>query len=108
MAAIPSVTPAELKKELAEGKEVFLLDVREPSEFKTVALPGAYLIPLGEIGYRHEDLDPDLDIVVYCHHGMRSAQAIGVLKQKGFTKLRNLAGGIDYWAETVEPGMKRY
>lgn len=108
MAGIPSVKPAELKKELDGGKKVFLLDVREPSEFAVVALPGAYLIPLGEIGYRYEDLDPDMDIVVYCHHGMRSAQAIALLRQKGFTKLRNLAGGIDYWAETVEPGMKRY
>lgn len=105
--AIPQVAPTDLKKEIEGGANIFLLDVREASEFKIVALPRAYHVPLGELRHRYEDLEADDDIVVYCHRGIRSAQAVTFLRAKGFTRVRNLAGGIDHWAETVEP-IKRY
>jgi rhodanese-related sulfurtransferase len=87
-----------------------LLDVREPFEHALAAIPGSTLIPLGEIPDRAGELDAwrDEEIVVYCHHGVRSAHAIGWLRQLGFAKLVNLAGGIDRWSLEVDHGIPRY
>jgi len=98
----------QLKEKLDSGKKITLLDVREDQEWEITHLPGAKLIPLGEVPSRVNELDTVDEIVVYCHHGMRSAKAINFLKKMGFEKLTNLAGGIDAWAINVDREMPRY
>lgn len=107
-AAMPQITASQLKEMIDAGKQVTLLDVREPQEFQITHLPEAKLIPLGEVPTRMNELDTADEIVVYCHHGMRSARAISFLQKMGFSKLKNLAGGIDAWAINVDETMPRY
>ncbi|HEX8552895.1 MAG TPA: molybdopterin-synthase adenylyltransferase MoeB [Abditibacteriaceae bacterium] len=103
-----SMSAAQLKQLLDGGKKPVLLDVREPQEWGIVHLEGATNIPLGSLPQRMNELDTADDIVVYCHHGMRSQKAINFLKKMGFDKLTNLAGGIDAWAINVDREMPRY
>ena len=103
-----SMSAAQLKQLLDGGKKPVLLDVREPQEMGIVKLEGAVGIPLGSLPERMNELDTADDIVVYCHHGMRSQKAINFLKKMGFDKLTNLAGGIDAWAINVDREMPRY
>lgn len=102
------VSPAELKARWDRGDRPFLLDVREPFEYEIVRLPGATLLPLGELAQRQEELDRDREIVVYCHHGVRSVRAVSYLRGAGFGRARNLSGGIDAWAGSVDPELPRY
>lgn len=104
------MTPTELAERLAAPNPPRLLDVRQPDEFAIVALPGAKLIPLNELPERVGELLDcrEQEVVVYCHHGMRSAHAIGWLRHQGFTNLHNLAGGIDRWSVEVNPNAPRY
>ena len=104
----PQITALQLQESLAAGRKVTLLDVREPQEWEITHLPGAKLIPLGDVPERVNELDSADDIVVYCHHGQRSQRAINFLKKMGFDKLQNLAGGIDSWAANVDHEMPRY
>ncbi len=105
----PLITAPALQQELASAEPPFLLDVREPVEFDFCHLPGATLVPLGEVARGAALIPRDRPVVVYCHHGIRSATAIARLQQQfGFTNLRNLTGGIHAWAEQVEPTMARY
>lgn len=85
-----------------------LLDVRDPAEASFVQLPQSVLIPLAELPGRLGELDRDAPIVVYCHHGVRSSRALGLLQRAGFTRVRHLTGGIDAWAVQVDPEMPRY
>lgn len=86
-----------------------LLDVREPWEVATAAVPGATLIPLGEItGRAHAELDPDHRIVVLCHHGARSLSVTMWLRREGFERAQSLAGGIDAWSRTIDESIPRY
>jgi adenylyltransferase/sulfurtransferase len=104
------VTPSEVAARLQGGDSLFLLDVREPGEHEFVALPGSVLIPLGELIHRADELSSqkDSEIIVYCHHGIRSARAVGFLRSIGFSKAVNLAGGIDRWSTEVDPSLARY
>ena len=104
----PQITALQLQESIAKGRKVTLLDVREPQEWEITHLPGAKLIPLGDVPERVNELDSADDIVVYCHHGQRSQRAINFLKKMGFDKLQNLAGGIDSWAANVDHEMPRY
>ena len=101
------VTPAELAALLESGEPVQLVDVRETWEAELAALPGAIVLPLMRLPELVEALDPDVPVIAYCHHGIRSAQAAGYLHTRGFD-VRHLAGGIDAWAEEIDPGMRRY
>lgn len=85
-----------------------VLDVREPRELAVCALDDALHIPMGEIPARMGELPADRELVVMCHHGMRSMQVTQFLRHQGFHNVRNLAGGIDAWAARIEPGMRRY
>jgi adenylyltransferase/sulfurtransferase len=105
---VRQATARQIKEMLDEGRKVTLLDVREPQEWDITHIEGAKNIPLGSIPERMNELDTADDIVVYCHHGMRSAQAIKFLKKMGFEKLQNMAGGIDAWAINVDKDMPRY
>ncbi|SRR5581483_3132207 len=107
MAPDAEITPAQLKARLDAGTAPALLDVREPWEHAIVALPGARLIPMDELPFRADELDPARETVVYCHHGIRSAAVVQWLRQLGFPA-RNLTGGIDAWAAAVDPSLPRY
>ena len=102
------VTPPELKKRLDAKATPILVDVREEWETKLCRLPNSVHIPIEEIEFRTEELNPTDEIVVYCHQGVRSAAVAEYLRSLGFTNVKNLAGGLDAWARTVDPGMRRY
>jgi rhodanese-related sulfurtransferase len=105
---IEPLTPRELAARLRSGERLVLLDVREARELALARLPGSFHVPLGDLERRHGELDREAAIVCVCHHGIRSAQAAALLQARGFESLFNLSGGIDRWAEEVEPGMRRY
>ena len=91
------------------GEAFTLLDVREPAELQCARLPGAVHIPMGEIAMRaNQELDPDEQIIVICHHGVRSMNVTMFLRQQGFDKAQSLAGGIDKYAREVDAAMARY
>lgn len=104
------LSPGDLANWLRGENPPLLLDVREQEEHQFAALPGSKLIPLRQIPDRTDQIADwkDKDVVVYCHHGVRSLQAIGWLSQLGFTKLRNLTGGIDQWSREVDSTVPRY
>ena len=102
------ISPQELKARLDGNDRPVLLDVREDWETKLCRLPNAIHIPIEEIEFRVEELDRDSEIVVYCHQGVRSAAVAEFLRQRGFPNVNNLAGGLDSWARTVDPTMRRY
>ena len=104
------MTPHELAEKLRAPKPPRLLDVRQPEEHAFVALPDSTLIPLGELSAHLDDLEAwkDDEVVVYCHHGIRSAQAVAILRGSGFANVHNLSGGIERWASEVDPSLPRY
>ncbi len=102
------VTPVALKSSIDRGEQLLLLDVREPYEYQLCHIGGTTLIPLGQLQARMNELEKDKEMVVYCHTGIRSTQAVAFLRQAGFTNARNLQGGIDAWARQLDPSMPRY
>ena len=103
------ISVEEFKKEREiKGSELVLVDVREPHEWDIAHIDGARLIPLGQLPDRLGELDGHAELVMQCHKGSRSMKALEILRGAGFGKVRNLAGGIDAWAERIEPGMARY
>jgi adenylyltransferase/sulfurtransferase len=90
------------------GNNVVVLDVREYHEYDICNIEDSVLIPLGELADRLDELNKDDEIVVHCHHGGRSMRATQFLRDKGFKNVKNLAGGIDAWAEKFDPDMPRY
>ena len=102
------VAPTSLRDEIATAGAPELIDVREVGEWEIARIPGARLIPLGELPGRLAELDPRRPIVTYCHRGVRSMRALEILRAAGFHDVRSLAGGIDAWARDVETGMARY
>jgi rhodanese-related sulfurtransferase len=105
---VQPIEPAELKRRLEAGEELVLLDVREPDEVAICRIEGSLNVPMSEITARLAELDPDRPTVCICHHGIRSANVAAALERLEFDELYNLAGGIDRWAEEVEPSMGRY
>jgi len=104
----PQISSEQLKRLLDGGHALVLLDVREPEEVEFVRLAGSVHIPMGDIPGRLHELDPGADIVVYCHHGIRSANVAAFLQQREFVSVANLSGGIDAWSLTVDPALPRY
>lgn len=98
----------ELKARLDNGTRPIILDVREPWECQVCALPGSTHIPMRDIPARAAELGPESEIVVLCHHGIRSQHVATYLARLGFAHLYNLAGGIDAWAKDVDPDMAKY
>ena len=107
MENIPSITVQELKRKMDAREKFSLVDVREPFEFDIAKIEGAKLIPLGEIAARADELENG-EIIVHCHSGMRSAQAVELLRSAGLTNVYNLEGGIDAWSEEIDPSVPRY
>jgi adenylyltransferase/sulfurtransferase len=106
-ATMADLTPEELKRRLDAGEDLFVLDVREPHEYQICNL-GGYLIPLNDLPKRINELDSSREIVVHCKMGGRSAKAVEFLNKSGFRKVHNLAGGINAWAERVDPKLPKY
>lgn len=105
---IEQIDPRALRDRLAGENPPVVLDVREPEELEIARFPGAVEIPMGDVPGRLCDLDPAKEIVVVCHHGMRSAHIAGYLSQQGFERIANLSGGIDAWALLVDRSISRY
>ena len=108
--AIRQCSAARVAERRAANEPIFLLDVREPHEVETARIEGAHWIPLGELDARLEELEAvrDRPIVVYCHRGRRSLEAVRTLLERGFETAENLDGGIDAWSLTVDPSVPRY
>lgn len=103
------ITAEELKSRLDRHAAPLLLDVRQDWETKLCRLPNSVHIPIEEIEVRTDELNPEDEIVVYCHQGVRSAAVAQYLReQHGFKNVKNLAGGLDSWARAVDPTMRRY
>jgi rhodanese-related sulfurtransferase len=105
------LSPKQLVAYLRQSENPpLLLDVREPWEFARCHIAGSELIPMQQIPLAAEqaELDPTREIVVICHHGIRSRQVAYYLEHLGFTKLINLEGGVEAWAQDVDPTMERY
>jgi rhodanese-related sulfurtransferase len=99
----------ELKDYLVHSdSDLLLLDVREPWEYERCHLEDSTLVPMGQIMQKIQELDPDRETVVICHHGIRSRQVCRVLEANGFHKLINLSDGVDGWARYVDKDMAIY
>jgi adenylyltransferase/sulfurtransferase len=103
----PEISVEELKRRLDAKEDLFILDVREPNEYQICNLNG-HLIPLNDLPKRLNELDPDKDLIVHCRSGGRSAKAVDFLRQAGFDKAKNLAGGILAWADRIDPKVPKY
>lgn len=102
------ISAPELAERLKQGDHLRLLDVREPHELQISHLPGATLIPLGQLAARLSELDSAEDMVVFCKSGTRSTRALELLLSAGFRKVKNLQGGINAWAEKVDSSLPVY
>jgi sulfur-carrier protein adenylyltransferase/sulfurtransferase len=103
------ITVSELKARLDAGDDIQLIDVRQPDEYAFASIPGAVLIPLGEVPARRGEIDETRETVVHCKMGGRSARAIEYLEQTGFKgSLSNLVGGITAWSNEIDPSVPKY
>lgn len=102
------ISATELAQKLRNGERLRLIDVREPHELEISQIPGAQLIPLGQLAARLSELDSAEEIVLFCKAGTRSARALEVLLSAGFRKVKNLNGGINAWARKVDPSLPIY
>jgi len=94
---------------IPRGDRLLLVDVREPWEYDLCKIPGAKLIPLGSIPANLNTLlDVDDEVICYCHHGMRSLDAVVWLRQQGVENAKSMAGGIDRWSTEIDPSVPRY
>lgn len=102
------IKPEELKARLDAGDSPVLVDVRRQQEFDICRLPGSVLLPLDQLAASLDELDPADDIVLVCHHGIRSLDAAFFLRSSGFPRARSLAGGLDHWSLAIDPTVPRY
>jgi adenylyltransferase/sulfurtransferase len=104
---VPQITVQELKHRIDVGEDVYILDVREPFEYQIANL-GGKLIPQGDVPQRLDEIDRTREIIVQCKGGARSQRIAELLKQNGYERVVNLAGGILAWAAEIDPSMKKY
>ena len=105
---LPAISVEDFHRRRQSGEKFLLLDVREPHEHAIVQIPDAIPFPLSEIPARMHELDSAQTYTLSCHHGTRSLQAYYQLKRAGFAHLRILTGGVNAWAEKVDPSLARY
>lgn len=107
---VEQVHPVQLKERMDAGERVFFLDVREPWEHEQCAIGDSLLIPLGQLPQRLDEVTvPEgTQVIVYCHHGVRSLSGAAILQQGGITKVASLWGGIEAWSRLVDPSVPRY
>jgi len=105
---VPEISVQQLKQKMEKRAPVTVVDVREPFEYEIAKIDGSKLIPLGELPSRLGELPRDQEIVVHCHSGMRSAQAVQIMRDSGFANVFNLEGGIDKWSDEIDPAVPKY
>ena len=105
----PDDISVEQLKQMRDRKEDFVLvDVRNPDEFQISTIEGSVKLPLPDLPQRFKELPKDKFIAVHCKSGGRSARAVKFLKSQGYTKVKNVAGGINAWAERIDPNVPQY
>ena len=103
------ITPQDVKRLIDNGKALRLVDVREPFEFEQARIEGGELIPMRSVANALPLFEKEENpIVVYCHHGMRSLQAVSWLREQGIENCTSMAGGIDRWSREIDPKVPRY
>jgi rhodanese-related sulfurtransferase len=102
------ILPRDVKARMDRGEHFLFIDVREPWEHQTAHIEGAKLIPLGQIRASFGELDVDGDVVLFCHHGMRSLDAAAWLRSQGVEGARSMTGGIERWAVEIDPKVPHY
>ena len=105
---ISQLSAREVAERRARGEGFVLLDVREESELALASLPDVTWIPLSEFALRVEELEPAEEVVVLCHHGIRSMRVACLLAARGFERVANLRGGIDAWSREVDAAVPLY
>ena len=106
---LEEISATELNARRLRGDKLQIIDVREPHEFEIARIPGTKLIPLGHVVGRMNEINQDVETIVHCKGGVRSAKAIAALKRAGFQgRLTNLKGGITAWSEDVDPRVAKY
>lgn len=105
---IKQISATALHSKIQQENKLFLLDVREPDEFQYTRIEDSVLIPLNQLPQRLNELNLQQEIVVICHHGIRSQQACQYLVNSGFENVTNLTGGIDAWSRTCDSSVPRY
>lgn len=108
MSAELQIESRALQERWARGDRPLLVDVREPWEHEICHLEGSRLIPMGELPMRYEELQESEEVVLYCHHGIRSLDAAAWLRQQGVENAKSLAGGIDRWSREMDSSVLRY
>lgn len=108
MMPAPEIGVRELDEMLRDGKSIVLLDIREVYEWAVCRIEGARHLPLSELVDRIGEIPQDRDVVVICHHGVRSELVVDRLRASGYDRLVSLRGGIDAWARRIDPSMPRY
>src|ERR671927_430676 len=106
---LEEISATELNARRLRGDKIQIIDVREPHEFEIARIPGTKLIPLGHVVGRMNEIDPEVETIVHCKGGVRSAKAIQALKRAGYQgRLINLKGGITAWSDDVDPRVAKY
>lgn len=112
----PEISVHDVEQKRQNAEEFIWIDVREPNEVAAVQIPDERIttVPLSELAQKQLDALPetlkaqDSEVIVYCHHGMRSAQVTAWLKQQGWTNVKSMAGGVDAWAHEIDPSIGTY
>ena len=104
---IPQLAVKELNRRIDAGEDAYILDVREPFEYR-IANIGGILIPMNEVPRRLAEIDRDREVIVQCRSGSRSQQVAEYLKQLGYPRVVNLAGGILAWSDEIDPSVPKY
>jgi rhodanese-related sulfurtransferase len=105
------IPPQEVKRRLDSGEKLFLIDVREPSEFAQARVAAAELVPMRTVPAELSRLDGCTDegtLIVFCHHGVRSLNVVNWLREQGVDACQSMAGGIDRWSLEIDPSVPRY
>ncbi|MES3034999.1 MAG: rhodanese-like domain-containing protein [Gemmatimonadota bacterium] len=105
---LSNLTPAQIRDALASRSDVVLVDVREPAEHAIARIDGATLIPLRTLPQELDALPREKEIILLCHHGMRSEMAGDFLLAQGFPRVSHMVGGIDRWSDEIDPAVARY
>ena len=105
------ITPAEVKQRLEAGESIVLIDVRQPEEHAIARIGSSELVPMNTVPHALQSLEEKADnatLIVFCHHGVRSANVVNWLRGQGILACQSMAGGIDRWSTDVDPSVPRY
>jgi rhodanese-related sulfurtransferase len=105
------IAPAEVKRRLDAGERLHLIDVRQPEEHRIANLAGSELVPMSTVPAAFQELEAKADdgeLIVFCHHGIRSLNVVNWLREQGVTSCRSMSGGIDQWSTDIDPSVPRY